>query len=654
MKRAIPSGDNKIHAVAVGRLYVAYPDRSSWTYTGLSGAIALVDDLVGHTFWLKMVDISSAQRRVIWDQELYEDFNYTQDRVFFHSFELEDCYAGFSFVDEKEAKRFIQKMEKRDKSASRETRNNVFLAPGQIPINGTSHQQHKHRGISSLLGLGSTKSYSSPQVSPAIQPSEPSRSPMPRKKGFSLDEVDPSWKPILKDLLSQGFTEDDLEKQADFIRDYIETELANKKELAARADQPPPPPGPRAEAPVPPPAGRLAQSSAPSISSRPPDPPRSRFHVPPPIVDAGKRLHEVDEPQRSPRRTTISSQEPPLPQRPPKIPHEEVTNHRRMTPPSPMTIPSLVTAPARGQAPKPPPPRRQTQAPSNAHTLHAVPPAAAAPPPLPPKELLPGPPPAPQRNVSAPVHSTPVTQSLPLRRPVPGTPSALSQPSAAPPLPPPAPAPVPVIMAPPPAPPLPAMTSPPPAPPLPSPSAPPPAPALPTKGPSSAPPPTPALPTKGPPSAVPPPPPPPPPPAPTLPGRDGPAGIPPAPPPPSAPALPAAFAYAPDRNNVMASIRQAGGIGGLRKVDPSKRRDRSAAAVPGTADQSAAPTAASEGASADSGMASALAKALAARKKKVAASGKCILTLLFDCCIVLLRISQMMRMMVMIGSVRKW
>lgn len=58
VKRTVPKSSNKIHAVAVARLYIAYPDRSRWTYTGLQGAIVLADDLVGHTFWLKLVDIS--------------------------------------------------------------------------------------------------------------------------------------------------------------------------------------------------------------------------------------------------------------------------------------------------------------------------------------------------------------------------------------------------------------------------------------------------------------------------------------------------------------------------------------------------------------------------------------------------------------------
>lgn len=58
VKRTVPKPSNKILAVAVARLYVAYPDPQRWIYTGLQGAAVLANDLVGHTFWIKLVDVS--------------------------------------------------------------------------------------------------------------------------------------------------------------------------------------------------------------------------------------------------------------------------------------------------------------------------------------------------------------------------------------------------------------------------------------------------------------------------------------------------------------------------------------------------------------------------------------------------------------------
>lgn len=58
VKRNVPKPANKILAVAVARLYVAYPDPQRWIYTGLQGAAVLANDLVGRTFFLKLVDVS--------------------------------------------------------------------------------------------------------------------------------------------------------------------------------------------------------------------------------------------------------------------------------------------------------------------------------------------------------------------------------------------------------------------------------------------------------------------------------------------------------------------------------------------------------------------------------------------------------------------
>lgn len=58
IKRVVPKQNNKIHAVAVVRLYIAHPNKQKWVYTGLQGAAVLANDLVGNTYWIKLVDIS--------------------------------------------------------------------------------------------------------------------------------------------------------------------------------------------------------------------------------------------------------------------------------------------------------------------------------------------------------------------------------------------------------------------------------------------------------------------------------------------------------------------------------------------------------------------------------------------------------------------
>ena len=80
---------------------------------------------------------------MIWDQEIFDTWSYNQDRTFFHTFEMEECLAGLSFVDEKEAALFLKKMQNREKHASRATRQTPFGGSGQPA-------SHKH----GFLGLG--------------------------------------------------------------------------------------------------------------------------------------------------------------------------------------------------------------------------------------------------------------------------------------------------------------------------------------------------------------------------------------------------------------------------------------------------------------------------------------------------------------------
>ncbi|KAL3229595.1 Proline-rich protein LAS17 [Nakaseomyces bracarensis] len=147
IKRALPKSSNKIIDITVARLYIAYPNKEEWQFTGLSGAIALVDDLVGNTFFLKLVDIFG-HRGVLWDQELYVNFEYNQDRTFFHTFEMEDCYAGLLFVDISDAAHFHKRVEKRHKYASRKTLNNknAIAMTAKVKKENASKVVHGPRG----------------------------------------------------------------------------------------------------------------------------------------------------------------------------------------------------------------------------------------------------------------------------------------------------------------------------------------------------------------------------------------------------------------------------------------------------------------------------------------------------------------------------
>ncbi|KAE9380189.1 WH1-domain-containing protein [Stipitochalara longipes BDJ] len=635
VKRQVPKASNKIQAVAVARLYVAYPNRSKWTYTGLQGAAVLANDLVGNTYWLKLVDISPAGRGVIWDQEIYDTWSYNQDRTFFHTFETEDCLAGLSFMDEKEAKTFLKKMNDREKNASKATKANTFGGSGQ------QHGGHRHGLLGGFFGSHRNSSAPSVQTPPdspsyALPPAGNHRMSGGSFKGgqseFSaLDAIDPNWRVTWGDDLKQmGITDDLIRDNQDFIADYIKQQQAaqgvsspvnGNENHRVKAPPPPPPPPPavsrtrsespqsaptgrgRGAPPAPPPARRSAAKVEPHREPTPPrepspsrGPPPPRFAAPPPFEGAGK--FAVKPNNQAPSRShapSLSNPGPPPPPRPPKTPNDDgyepgESGSKFGVPPPFMGQRNAAPppTPSRGAVPPPPPSRETPQS----HT-HSVPPTnGIPPPPLPPKT-----PSAPtsQAPPLPPISSRPSVSSLP---PPPALPPASSRPVPPPPA---------RDSGPPQPPPLPRSN----APPVPQSSAPPPPP-LPQ---SNAPPPPPPMPSLG----GPPPPPPPP----------GGFGGPPAPPPPppnrdsgyqsGVPALPQP---AGDRADLLAGIQKAGGIGALKKVDRSLVRDRSGAMVPGGTDTGPAgsglpPVGASSG---EGGLANALADALEKRKKKVSTS----------------------------------
>ncbi|EHK43045.1 hypothetical protein TRIATDRAFT_225181 [Trichoderma atroviride IMI 206040] len=291
VKRFVPKQSNKIQAVAVAKLYVAYPNRSKWTYTGLQGAVVLANDLVGNTYWLKLVDISPSNRGVIWDQEIFDSWSYNQDRTFFHTFELEECLAALSFVDEKEARQFKKKMDEREKNASRATRAAPFGGSNQAS-GGQKHSLlgnifHRHSTVS-MIPDTATSNLS------GFSHNSGSSVSLNDNKGSEfalLDAFDPLWREHFgQDLSDKGLNDDFIKDNQEFIVDFLREEQAK---LANEAAPPPPPPAlpspstnglesRTVRAPPPPPpaaaaAAAAALNSSPSARrAGPPPPPAPR------------------------------------------------------------------------------------------------------------------------------------------------------------------------------------------------------------------------------------------------------------------------------------------------------------------------------------------------------------------------------------------
>ncbi|EGW33776.1 uncharacterized protein SPAPADRAFT_70049 [Spathaspora passalidarum NRRL Y-27907] len=641
IKRAVPKANNKIIDATVARLYIAYPDPTKWVYTGLAGAIALVDDLVGHTFFLKLVDIVG-NRGVLWDQELYVNFEYNQDRKFFHTFEIEDCLVGLLFEDTNDATHFFKRVTTRQKhgsSATVKNKNAIALkeragpkgpsAPGPrgefVDVN-TAQRQRRSKGV------------------------------------FYYDDVPPpEWRSLYAELEAAGISEDMIADNREFIKDYIakqggplvgleppiprkyqrivEHQPTRISSTASKHKKAPPPP------PPPPPTGAAQVSATPESSHQ--GTPDVYSPSPEPQVPSDGSQHDSSPPVPEPA-PALRFRVPPASALPPPVINTSLPSQ----PPVNQQVSSPFSPPGQQQqqqyqqpyqyhsAYQPQP--QSPQQPQGPHKFGVPPPfqpQGGAPPPAPPSRANGVPPPLPPARTGNAPPPLPGRAGAP-----PPPPRAVSQGSAPPPPPPPRTA---RGQAPPPPPPRAHRTgssqqfppvqnqyqpmSPPPAMnqnrPIPVPPPmhhqQPPPPPLPPMHQQQVPPPPPPMPQQQQ-QQIPPPPPPPPP----MPPMGG-AGAPPPPPPPpmpdmssgGAPALPEATGDT-GRDALLASIRGAG-IGQLKKVDKSQLDKPSVLLSEARGETQSAPPAAGGGGGAPgqpATLADALSAALNKRKGKVAHS----------------------------------
>lgn len=76
----------KIMSAALVRIYYSYPQPKKWNYTGLQGALVFTFDKSNGAHHFMMVDLEGT-KGVLWEHELYDDFEYIPENDFFHSFE---------------------------------------------------------------------------------------------------------------------------------------------------------------------------------------------------------------------------------------------------------------------------------------------------------------------------------------------------------------------------------------------------------------------------------------------------------------------------------------------------------------------------------------------------------------------------------------
>lgn len=93
-----------------GGILQQFPNLSEqqWLRTNIAGILTLTIDRSNDAYFFQIYD--TTELRLRFEYELYYDMEYAMLSPQFHSFEMDDCCAGFSFADKGEATSFISKV----------------------------------------------------------------------------------------------------------------------------------------------------------------------------------------------------------------------------------------------------------------------------------------------------------------------------------------------------------------------------------------------------------------------------------------------------------------------------------------------------------------------------------------------------------------
>ncbi|KAI0087205.1 hypothetical protein BDY19DRAFT_856489, partial [Irpex rosettiformis] len=225
IKAAIPN-NNKILTAAIARIYYAYPDPNKWSYSGLQGALAFAKDNNRGAHVFKLVNLAGSGG-IVWEHEMYEGFEYFQDRPFFYSFPGDECMIGLVFADEGEAKTLAKKITTAQKGGS-----------------GKSNKPSSSKKKSTKGGKIDKSLISGPTGFKHV-----AHMGYDAEKGFTSTNVDPSWQALLSSLEEFGIDKETAASNMEFIKDFVRD---------AQKNGPPPLPagGGKKKVPPPPPVSR--------------------------------------------------------------------------------------------------------------------------------------------------------------------------------------------------------------------------------------------------------------------------------------------------------------------------------------------------------------------------------------------------------------
>ncbi|XP_056607063.1 uncharacterized protein si:dkey-197j19.6 isoform X2 [Triplophysa dalaica] len=104
------SQDCNVLACSVVQLVIAAPPQDKEWKSHNFGVVCLVQDKTKHSTFLRLYCLKKA--KLLWEQELYTPFEYSEACPYFHTFSGDECQAGLNFADEEEARQFYLAVQK--------------------------------------------------------------------------------------------------------------------------------------------------------------------------------------------------------------------------------------------------------------------------------------------------------------------------------------------------------------------------------------------------------------------------------------------------------------------------------------------------------------------------------------------------------------
>ncbi|KAG8548963.1 hypothetical protein GDO81_023386 [Engystomops pustulosus] len=246
-------------ATTVAQLLLS-PNNDHWIKQGC-GVVCIVKDNPKRSYFIRFYDIT--EEKLVWEQEIYQQFAYSSPRPYFHTFPSDEYQAGLNFASEEEAENFRavveEKMQKRQHRqekrpppppVSDERRSTLPLPPppGQFTNGPPSPQTHlpiPHSGLNMPAVSIQNPDITSERYRALPIPNDRSKSKKGKKKfskadigapsgfkhvshvgwdpnnGFDVNALDPE----LRDLFSKAGISDAQLKDAEtskLIYDFIE------------------------------------------------------------------------------------------------------------------------------------------------------------------------------------------------------------------------------------------------------------------------------------------------------------------------------------------------------------------------------------------------------------------------------------------------